>query len=281
MRRSSCASWLTLAAEFPMPLPQWLNRPWTRGASPKSIGVGKNTGTGEYRVEAVEPRMLLSAYTFTSGSLGPPEPMSPVTLDSHGDLFGTTAGGGTDGDGTVYEIPYGSSAVTTLANFDFVNGDGPRGNVVIDSQGNLFGTTSGGGSDHEGVVYEIGFGTKAITTLASFDGTDGSQPLGGLALDSSSNLFGTTETGGTGYDGTVYEIASGGTAITTLVNFDGTNGNDPVAGITLDASGDLFGTTAYGGTGKDGTVFEIPHGSGGLTTLLTVAQRFSPKIGQL
>ena len=111
--------------------------------------------------------------------------------------------------------------------------------------------------NRDGTVYEIAKGSTAITTLASFTGANGTNPSGGVTFDSSGNLFGTTYAGGVNSDGTVYEIAKGSTAITTLATFTGANGADPVAGVTFDSSGNLFGTTTSGGVNGDGTVYEI------------------------
>ena len=100
----------------------------------------------------------------------------------------------------------------------------------MDSSGNLFGTTVRGGASNDGTVFELAHGSSTITTLASFNGTDGAQPEAALIMDSSGNLFGTTATGGAANDGTVFELAHGSGTITTLASFNGTNGAEPVAG---------------------------------------------------
>jgi len=206
--------------------------------------------------------------------------------DSSGNFFGNTNGGGYWGDGTVFEVQQGSGTVTTLATFDNINGNGPLyDNLIEDSSGNLFGTTTSGpgatpyGYSGDGTVFEVQQGSGTITTLASFNGTNGLQPSAGLVEDSSGNLFGTTSYGGSGYmgphtlsgDGTVFEVQHGSGTLTTLATFNGTNGANPYGGLIEDSSGNLFGTTAAGGPGNnqysDGTVFEVQHGSGTITTL--------------
>jgi len=119
----------------------------------------------------------------------------------------------------------------------------------------------------------------------SFNGANGAGPSAGLIADANGNLIGTTEFGGAygesgggrGY-GTVFEIAktSGGYASTptTLVNFNGTNGESPEAGLIADANGNLFGTTAYGGAYQEGTVFEIAKTAGGYATTPTTLVNF-------
>ena len=193
-----------------------------------------------------------------------------MTLDSSGDLFGTTHGGGANGDGTVFEIAQGTTSITTLASFNAATGNcQPVGGVTLDSSGNLFGTTYGGGTSNQGTVFEIAQGTTSITTLANFNGANGAFSYAALTLDSSGNLFGTTHSGGTNNYGTVFEFAHDATFLTTLASFNVTNGDDPEAGLTLDSSGNLFGTTYGGGPNLDGTVFEIAQGTTSITTLAT------------
>ena len=104
-------------------------------------------------------------------------------------------------------------------------------------------------------------GTVTLTTLVSFNGADGDMPSGSLIADSNGDLFGTTVGGGANGDGTVFEIVktAGGYASTptTLVSFNGTNGDMPRGSLIADSDGDLFGTTAGGGANEEGTVFEI------------------------
>jgi uncharacterized repeat protein (TIGR03803 family) len=150
-------------------------------------------------------------------------------------------------------------------------------------RGDLFGATQSGGSSGDGTVFEIPYvdGQYATTpiTLVDFNGANGASPSAGLTFDSKGDLFGTTVNGGTSNYGTVFEISyvkGQYTAPTTLVSFDGTNGIFPHASVIIDASGDLFGTTAAGGPGGfesgEGTVFEVPYSGGAYaSTPLTVA----------
>ena len=198
-------------------------------------------------------------------------PYGTLIADAAGDLFGTTFGGGTANDGTVYEIaatPGGhDSTPIVLASFDGTDGARPYAGLVADSAGDLFGVTGSGGLAGDGAVFEIakqGTGYAAApTALAAFDGADGSDPVGGLIIDAKGDLFGTTSSGGTGGVGTVFEIADTATGYaaspTTLASFDTTDGADSIAPLVADASGDLFGTTTGGGPGmgEDGTIFEV------------------------
>jgi uncharacterized repeat protein (TIGR03803 family) len=105
----------------------------------------------------------------------------------------------------------------------------------------------------------------ALTTLHSFDGTDGAGPMAGLVQGTDGDFYGTSEEGGTNFDGTVFQITPGG-ALTTLQSFDGTDGADPEAPVVQGADGSLYGTTDFGGAHNDGAVFKIT--SGGTPTTL-------------
>jgi uncharacterized repeat protein (TIGR03803 family) len=194
-------------------------------------------------------------------------PYSGLVEDSSGNLFGTTAHGGSASDGTVFELPNGSGTITTLATFTGSNGSVPVGNVVEDSSGNLYGTASSGGGSNYGTVFEVQFGSGTITTLATFNSTNGAAPQTGLILDGSGNLFGTTYQGGALNDGTVFEVPKGSGAITTLASFNKTNGFLPEGALVQDATGNLYGTTAAGGPSGDGTVFELLKGGSTIITL--------------
>ena len=243
------------------------------GASPTSSLVADSAGDffgaagagGTYGVGTVfeipKGSNAVTAIAWFTGSNGS-EP-NGLAMDGAGNLFGTTRIGGANGDGTVFEIPAGSATITTLATFTGANGSQPDSALTLDGSGDLYGTTYVGGANNDGSVFEIANGSTSISTVASFNGTNGLIPEGGVALDASGNLYGTTYEGGASSDGTVFEIASGSATITTVVTFNGSNGSGPLAGVTLDGSGNVYGTTYAGGS----TLFEIGSGSGTLTTL--------------
>ena len=120
-----------------------------------------------------------------------------------------------------------------------------------------------------GTVFELAAGSGTITTLASFNGANGSRlfRLVAVVRDAQGNLFGTTQFGGANDRGTVFELAAGSSIITTLASFNGANGAAPAAGLIRDAQGNLFGTTFVGGAYDRGTVFELAAGSSTITTL--------------
>jgi uncharacterized repeat protein (TIGR03803 family) len=135
---------------------------------------------------------------------------------------------------------------------------------LLGSDGNFYGTTGSGGANSDGTIFNI-TPTGTLTTLHSFDSTDGSLPYGGLVQDSKGNFYGTTVTGGAYGHGTVFQFTSAGT-LSTLHSFNSTDGEYPYAGLVQDSKGNFYGTTYDGGTAGDGTAFEITA-AGTLTTI--------------
>jgi uncharacterized repeat protein (TIGR03803 family) len=238
------------------------------------------------RAAAQTPTVL---HTFT----GPDgiNPILGVTFDSTGNLFGVASGGGSSNNGTVYELMpanNGSWTERTLYSFNGTSGSTPVSPVVFDSKGNLYGATKLGGSNGMGVVYELspsGAGKWTQTVLHNFGGTgDGSYPVGTIVVDSTGDIFGTTEGGGAYGDGTeiqggtVFEVspaAGGGWKESILHSFgNGSDGNLPKGGVILDTKGNAYGTTYKGGAHGQGAVFELsPSGQGAYTE--TVIHNFN------
>jgi uncharacterized repeat protein (TIGR03803 family) len=204
------------------------------------------------------------------------EPKGMMASDALGNLYGETLDGGAYGYGTVFEIHEGSSTFTTLASFNYADGWAPQGGLTVDAAGDLFGTTLNGGANDEGTVFEIAAGSHTITTVTSFNATDGESPYGGVALDASGDIYGTTNSGGSSDYGTIFEIARGSAVVTTIVSFNGIDAAYPKTGVVVDTSEDIYGMSSQGGPTGNGTLFEIPHGSDVVTTLAG----FNPPAGQ-
>jgi uncharacterized repeat protein (TIGR03803 family) len=220
---------------------------------------------------------LTTIHRFCSQS-GCPDgyyPLAGLVQATNGGLYGTTSGGGTDSAGTIFKITPGGT-LTTLYSFcpqtNCTDGAGPQAGLVQAANGDLYGTTIGGGANDDGTIFKITPG-GTLTTLYSFcsqtNCTDGFYPLGGLVQAANGDFYGTTYGGGANGGGTAFKITPGGT-LTTLYSFcsqtNCTDGGGLEAGLVQAADGDLYGTTygygAYGG----GTVFKITPG-GTLTTL--------------
>ncbi|MGO9648714.1 MAG: choice-of-anchor tandem repeat GloVer-containing protein [Terriglobales bacterium] len=249
-------------------------------------------------------------YSFAGGQAGDGMwPVSNLLFDNSGNLYSTTWFGGsgncTSYCGTVFKLSPNSDgtwAETILYKFcNFGNsscpdGQNPKASLIFDAKGNIYGTTTYGGTYGLGTVFELsppsppgGAWTEAV--LYSFCANnsnnnclDGAVPLSQLTLDATGNLYGTTSTGGTGgtsggccYGGTVFELSPGqsGWTETVLYNFCAAghdnicpDGAAPQAGVTFDKLGNLYGTTEAGGSSQTrggGTVYKLSPGSSGWT----------------
>ncbi len=232
----------------------------------------------------------VSAQSFTTlvtfdGSNGA-NPVGSLVQGSDGNFYGTAWYGGSstncrDGCGTVFRMtPAGT--LTTLVNFNQANGANPIGSLVQGTDGNFYGTTTGGGSSTNcgtfgcGTVFRMTL-DGTLTTLASFDRAHGWNPATDLVQGTDGNFYGTTDYGGSSTNcyssgcGTAFRVTPDGT-LTTLVNFDNANGEAP-NGLVQGSDGDFYGTTFHGGSAACfagftgcGTVFRMTT-SGSITTL--------------
>src|SRR6202167_117960 len=200
------------------------------------------------------------------------EPKASLIADEGGNLYGTTAYGGANGGGTVFEVsPSSGGSWNARALHAFTGGlDGGNlyGSLAFDKSRNLYGTTYGGGEFGYGTVFELIRGSDSrwtSKTIYSFTGSsDGGYPYAGPTLDSAGNVYGTTVNGGIGFTpgyGTVFELIPTGENWTdnTVYQF-GTNDSDginPYGSVVFDPAGNLYGTTYRGGTANLGTVFKI------------------------
>jgi len=202
------------------------------------------------------------------------EPFAGLVMDPSGSLYGTTEHGGGSpncggGCGTVFQVtpePDGKWKEHVLHAFG--NGDSMAfpgvGALALDSAGRLYGTASGG-TYAQGAVYRLSRGAGGgwkIAILHSFSGgAGGANPGAGVVMDKTGNLYGTTIDGGTGCDcGVVYKLApqaNGKWKYTVLHTFIGSDGAQPDANLILDDKGNLYGTTAVGGTAGAGVAFEL------------------------
>ena len=198
-------------------------------------------------------------HSFTGGADGE-QPWGPVMLDSAGNVYGTTAGGGAATLGVVFELsPAGGSwTETVLYNFctqsGCTDGGNPlRANLIMAAAGNLCGMNSAG-------VFELSPSGGGWTEQVIYNG-GGDARLGGLTMDAAGNIFGTTTT-------EVFELSpsgAGGWNATVMHTFAGApgDGSDAVGLPTLDSSGNLYGTTIRGGAKDHGTVYELTPGENG------------------
>jgi len=200
-------------------------------------------------------------HSFTGGTTDGCYPHGSLLIDAKGNLYGTTDECGTSDLGTVFKVSK-TGKETVLHSFAGGSSDGNYpfyASVLMDTEGSLYGSTYYGGASNEGVVYKL---TKSgtLTVLHSFAGgtKDGCYPYGTPAMDTKSNLYGTTEHCGASSYGIVWKLSKKGTE-TVLHSFAGgaSDGAYPVAGVIMDAKGNLYGDTATGGSPDLGTVYEL------------------------
>ena len=217
-------------------------------------------------------------------------PNATLLRDATGNLFGTTAAGGDThcsppyGCGTVFKLDSMSGKETLLHKFNgSPDGRYPQALLVEDQTGNLYGTTSYGGTGCGicGTVFKLDPNGQETVLYNFSGGTDGCQPDAGVILDSTGNLYGTAYAGGDGScntgHGVIFKVDTSGNE-TVLYSFSGLDGANPSSVLLFDSQGNLYGTTVNGGTGCHngicGTVFELnPSGEE------TVLYNFSPGIG--
>ncbi|MBV9063446.1 MAG: hypothetical protein JOY77_11045 [Alphaproteobacteria bacterium] len=194
-------------------------------------------------------------YAFQGDSDGA-YPSGSVALDKKGNIYGTTAGGGPDYQGTIFRIsPKGKE--TQLHSCDGFNCSNPASNVVFDKAGNLFGASPFGGDFGPGAIFKIS-PQGVFSVLYSFTGSlDGYQPYSDLTIDKDGTLFGTTVAGGENNFGVVYRVTSAGSE-SVVHSFAPGDGAGPMGGVVLDSKGNVFGTTsAADGDGGPGNIFEV------------------------
>ena len=222
-------------------------------------------------------------YSFIPGP-GGYFPVAGLTLDSAGNLYGSTAYGGDlncdlAGCGIIFKLTHnsdGSWAPSVLHTFNGADGNGPYGNVIFDAAGNLYGTTTAGGDSLAcsrgcGVAFRLApnsDGTWTESILHSFSGPDGQLPWAALVFDAAGNLYSTTVMGGNYGGGTFFKLApnsDGSWTQSVLWHFSGFNGTSPYDPLVFDNAGHLFGTTGYGGNSSCGcgVIFRFARGVGG------------------
>jgi uncharacterized repeat protein (TIGR03803 family) len=188
--------------------------------------------------------VLLSFSDFPNGA----NPYAPLARAPEGNLYGTTNQGGAADLGVVFMLTR-TGTMKVLHSFQGGNdGANPYSGVALDSAGNLYGTTYGGGAGNAGVVYKLDTSGHESVLYSFTGGADGANPYGGVVLDSSGNLYGTTYNGGASRAGVVYKVSPAGQETVLYAFTGGTDGGNPYAGVVFDSSGNLYGTAVHGGS---------------------------------
>lgn len=236
-----------------------------------TVNLGGTTGCGGHGCGGVfkfnRSGQLTLLYAFQGGKDGA-NPFAGLILDASGNLYGTAYAGGisgfcpsnfTIGCGTVFKFDTSGTLHVLYIFTGQSDGAGPYSALLADGAGNLYGTASVGGNFGGGTVFKID-AKGNFSILHTFTGShgDGKVPMGGLIRDSAGTLYGTTLAGGAYDEGTVFKLNPSTGAETVLYSFTGgADGQSPWASLVMDKLGNLFGTTSFGGTNGDGTVFEL------------------------
>ena len=208
-------------------------------------------------------------YSFGPQNGGAVNPAAPLILDAQGNLYGVTSAGGFGNSGVVFRLsPAG--VFTALANVGWKNAQ-VDGKLLMDSQGDLFGTASPGPG--KGEVFAV-YPTGAVAVLHSFGSSgDGAYPQSGVTFGPNGNLYGTTLEGGSSKNcgtvgcGTVFSLSPSGSDELVLYSFQGgSSGASPVAGLLWDGQSTFYGAARGGGPSNFGTVFSVD--SAGVETVL-------------
>jgi uncharacterized repeat protein (TIGR03803 family) len=228
-------------------------------------------------------------HTFTAGPNDGAYPQGALIQTSDGNFYGTTAGGGANGNyGTVYKMTT-NGIVTLLHSFNYSDGENPATALFSAGGGLLYGVIVLGGTNDSGSIFRVstkgsfvqlhdfaasGFYSNIVTGFTTYTNDDGIRPYGTLLSGNDGWLYGTTQQGGTNGNGTIFRYNTNSGAFKVLHTFsqnpNNTNwdGASPTAGLTLFSNGVFWGTAAYGGTNGNGTIFQITT-NGAYTVLHT------------
>jgi len=208
-----------------------------------------------YKVDTAGHATVL--HNFTNGPDGG-NPYGGVILDSKGNLYGTASGGGASNAGVVFKIDTSGNETVLYSFTGDADGGYPYGGLFLDPEGNLYGTTNGGGASGAGVVFKVDKSGKETVLYSFTGGTDGGSPFGGVIRDSAGNFYGTTNGGGASGAGVVFKVDTAGNE-TVLYSFTGgADGGGPLwVVLARDSAGNLYGTTSGGGASSAGVVFKV------------------------
>ena len=229
-----------------------------------------------FRISAAGAFASLYSFSGSDGSFA----ASALLVGSDGNLYGTTATGGANNLGTIFKVttPAGTPTLTTLRSLAIADGDFPYSAALVEgADGNLYGTTEGGGTNGVGVVFRISKTGTGFAVLHSFtDNPDGAYPDAALVLAADGNFYGTTYGGGANNTGTLFRINPSNSAYAVLHSFSDSEGANPFAALIQATDGNFYGTTQNGGSNGSGTAFRFTPGSGAVS----LVQNFGGQSGE-
>ncbi len=243
------------------------------------FGGANDLGTVYKYAPATGTLTTVGEFTGGVGAQRGAQPNRELVSDGAGSWWGTTYQGGFNGMSTVYKINNATGAFTTVIDFAGTT-TAPRGRgceqaLTYDGAGTMWGTTSFGGAGDFGTIFKINTTTGVLTTVQEFTGTTGAvlgnDPDGNLVSDGAGFFWGSTYSGGTSGNGTIFKVNASTGAFSTLINFQNTTapkGANPIATFYRDdTSNVMWGTTRNGGANSLGTIFKINRSTNALTTV--------------
>ena len=257
----------------------------TLGSDGNLYGVGRSIGTNfesviyKYDFASSNFSVLyqLDDINLADGKMTNPAQLLEITP---GKLLGTTERGGSFDDGVLFEFDYTTNTYTKILDFQQgVNGANPEAGLILASNQMAYGTTSVGGTNNQGTIYEYDPINQTITTIYSFDSSTGSIPLGELTEVGNGVLYGLTVRGGTNNDGFLYQFdlsTNNYTAIEEFFRFD--EGDDANGALLLASNGKLYGATSDGGPALGGAIFEYTPGASSISIVIPFLQAFNGKV---
>jgi len=227
---------------------------------------GANNGGTLFRITKGGAYSILHSFDFPGMGTDGADPVGPMTQDLSGNLYGTTVAGGENDCGTIFKLDTHKKETVFFSFPCGPGGDGPYGQLLVDSAGNIYGTTKVGGNSGCfdgggcGVVFKVdSSGTESVLYTFS-GGSDGGYPFAGLVKDAAGDLYGTTINGGDAGVGVVFELEASGNE-TVLHSFTGGSDGSFPGDLFMNSTGNLYGLASGGGNAKCqdgcGTLFRI------------------------
>jgi uncharacterized repeat protein (TIGR03803 family) len=198
-------------------------------------------------------------HSFAGGAHDGENPTGGLTLGSDGNFYGTTQQGGTESQGVVFKITT-AGAITILHSFyNSTDGAFPWGPPIEASDSNFYGTTSGGGTDNQGLVYKI-TSAGTYTTIYKFTATTGTSPIAPPTQGTDGYLYVPVSLGGLNYCGTIVKISTAGVLNNSYDFPCESGGSDPIGPLVQASNGNFYSTTQAGGSNGEGTVYQVTTG---------------------
>jgi uncharacterized repeat protein (TIGR03803 family) len=203
-------------------------------------------------------------------------PKGNLIQASNGRLYAMTSNGGAYNAGVVFEYDYALNSYMRKFSLGGTNGANPNGSLTYTSNGKFYGMAYNGGVYNYGVIFEYNYYTLTYTIKYSFNGTDGSYPVGNLFIAANGKFYGMTTDGGDNNKGVLFEYDYVNNIYTKKYDFDGTNGGEPTGTMMEASNGKIYGMTTYGGTSNTGALFEYDY----VNNVYTKKKNFITVIGK-